>query len=106
MSVTVGLSQVCLTLARSIHHQVICRAKRYLLMKITKRFCQPLVAICLFVSTGSITFVSMAHEGATGIVKERMDRFKANKTSLQAMRQALKQEDWVVLQHEAEQLSA
>ena len=49
--------------------------------------------------------VATAHEGATGIVKERMDRFKASKTSLQTMKQALKSEDWTVLQTEAEQLN-
>jgi cytochrome c556 len=52
-----------------------------------------------------VVSVASAHEGATGVVKERMDRFKASKTSLQTIKQALKTEDWTVLQTEAEQLN-
>ena len=42
-----------------------------------------------------------AHEGATGVVKERMDRFKASKESVKQIKRALKTEDWSVIQQEA-----
>jgi len=45
-----------------------------------------------------------AHEGATGVVKERMDRFKASKESVKQIKRALKTEDWSVIQQEAKDL--
>lgn len=77
----------------------------FLMMSDAMRFCKSWVVWCFSVVIFSIASVSMAHEGATGLVKERMDRFKASKTSLQAMRQALKQKDWRVLQTESGELS-
>ena len=45
-----------------------------------------------------------AHEGATAVVKERMDRFKASKESVKQIKRALKTEDWSVIQQEAKDL--
>ena len=42
-----------------------------------------------------------AHEGARGIVKERMDRFEASKTSVKQIKRALKSQAWTVIQQEA-----
>lgn len=45
-----------------------------------------LIGICfLIVSTHS----AVAHEGATGVVKERMDRFKESKETMKALKGAL-----------------
>ena len=66
-----------------------------------------------FVSTIRITLVSavllgvestQAHEGATGIVKDRMDRFKASKESVKQIKKALKTKDWSAIQKEAKDL--
>ena len=66
-----------------------------------------------FVSTIRITLVSAvllgvegahAHEGATGVVKDRMDRFKASKESVKQIRKALKTKDWSAIQKEANDL--
>ena len=66
-----------------------------------------------FVSTIQITLVSavllgvesaQAHEGATGIVKDRMDRFKASKESVKQIKKALKTKDWSTIQKEANDL--
>lgn len=47
---------------------------------------------------------AQAHEGATGVVKERMDRFKASKESVKQIKRTLKTEDWSVVQQEAKDL--
>ena len=66
-----------------------------------------------FVSTIRITLVSavllgvegaQAHEGATGVVKDRMDRFKASKESVKQIKKALKTKDWSAIQKEANDL--
>ena len=41
---------------------------------------------------------AQAHEGATGVVKDRMDRFKASKESVKQLKKALKTKDWSVIQ--------
>lgn len=46
----------------------------------------------------------IAHEGATGVVKQRMDRFKASKDSVDVIKDALKEADWVGLTTESESL--
>lgn len=66
-----------------------------------------------FVSIIRMTLVSavllaiqgaQAHEGATGVVKDRMDRFKASKESVKHLKKALKTKDWSVIQQEAKDL--
>ena len=43
---------------------------------------------------GSIAVPAVAHKGATGIVKERMDYFDRNKDNLKAIQGYLKKEDY------------
>ena len=66
-----------------------------------------------FVSIIRMTLVSavllsiqgaQAHEGATGVVKDRMDRFKASKESVKQLKKSLKTRDWSVIQQEAKDL--
>ena len=66
-----------------------------------------------FVSIIRMTLVSVvllgiqgaqAHEGATGVVKDRMDRFKASKESVKQLKKSLKTGDWSVIQQEARDL--
>ena len=44
-----------------------------------KRFITACTLICL-------STVSFAHEGAEGVIKERMDRFKENKEAMKAIK--------------------
>tara|TARA_B100000900_G_scaffold387396_1_gene378575 strand:+ start:990 stop:1184 length:195 start_codon:yes stop_codon:yes gene_type:complete len=37
----------------------------------------------------SLSSLSQAHEGATGIIKERIDRFKKNKEAMKAIKRNL-----------------
>jgi len=41
------------------------------------------ITLCLL---GSLAVVTQAHEGAEGVIKERMDRFKENKESMKAIK--------------------
>lgn len=50
------------------------------------------------------SYGAQAHEGATGVVKDRMDRFKASKESVKQLKKALKTKDWSVIQQEAKDL--
>ena len=43
---------------------------------------------------GSVAIPALAHKGAIGIVKERMDYFNRNKDNLKAIRGYLKKEDY------------
>ena len=43
-------------------------------------------------------------QGATGVVKDRMDRFKASKESVKQIKKALKTKDWSAIQKEANDL--
>ena len=47
---------------------------------------------------------AQAHQGATGVVKDRMDRFKASKESVKQIKKALKTKDWNAIQKEANAL--
>lgn len=46
-----------------------------------------------------------AHSGATGIVKDRMDRFKESKGSMKLIRKSIKQDDFSTIANEATQLA-
>jgi len=41
------------------------------------------IALCIL---SSLAIVTQAHEGAEGVIKDRMDRFKANKESMKAIK--------------------
>lgn len=49
---------------------------------------------------------AQAHTGATGVVKERMDNFKASKTSMKAIKKALKKGDFDVVLNETSSIHA
>lgn len=53
---------------------------------------------------GAFSTASFAHEGATGIVKERMDRFKASKESMKLIKAAYAGGDFVTISSEAASL--
>lgn len=55
----------------------------------------------LFISLLSIPTTALAHTGATGIVKERMDHFKESKASIKVLKQALKEQDFKTITKEA-----
>jgi len=55
--------------------------------------------VSLFITSGAL-----AHTGATGIVKERMEGFKAAKTSMKTLKTAVRAEDFDTLTSEAERL--
>ncbi len=66
-----------------------------------------------FVSIIRITFLfavllgirgAQAHDCATGVVKDRMDRIKASKESVKQLKKALKTKEWSVIQQEAKDL--
>jgi len=52
-----------------------------------------LALIFSFVSGVTVSGVSHAHEGATGIVKERMDNFKKSQNNLKAIRRLIRDGD-------------
>jgi len=52
-----------------------------------------LALIFSFVSGVTVSGVSQAHEGATGIVKERMDNFKKSQNNLKAIRRLIRDGD-------------
>ena len=41
------------------------------------------ITVCLLISLSTVT---QGHEGATGVIKERMERFKENKESIKAIK--------------------
>ena len=47
---------------------------------------QKLIIVAVLISIGFICGVAFAHSGATGIVKERMDYFKASQVSLKKIK--------------------
>lgn len=46
----------------------------------------------------SLSSISLAHEGATGIIKERMERFKENKEGMKAIKGNLAKDPTVIAQ--------
>lgn len=53
------------------------------------------IRFCLCFGLGITTLASFAHEGATGVVKERMDRFKASKNTMKTLKSNLDDPDKV-----------
>ena len=61
-----------------------------------------LTTVCLLICISSI---SGAHEGAEGVVKERMDRFKENKSAMKTIKRNLSG-DTVVIAQKASEIEA
>ena len=61
-----------------------------------------LCAIAAFALSLSSPPAALAHKGAMGIVKERMDKFKASEKATKRIKQALSRGDTVVVMAEAE----
>lgn len=53
-----------------------------------------------------LSSTALAHSGASGIVKERMDGFKAAKKSMRTLKTAVRAEDYSTISAEAESLQA
>ena len=53
----------------------------------------------------SLASTAVAHSGATGIVKERMDGFKAAKKSMKTLKSAVRSADFATIAGEAETLN-
>jgi cytochrome c556 len=51
------------------------------------------ITLLVIIGLCSFSLVSFAHDGATGIVKERMDRFSQNQENLKQMKSLLKNGD-------------
>lgn len=60
-----------------------------------------ITSTCLVLSPLSIN----AHTGATGVVKERMDGFKAAKKSMRTLKSAIRSEDFTTIEREASSLA-
>jgi cytochrome c556 len=58
----------------------------------------------LLVIFSATALLSYAHSGATGVVKERMDKFKDSKQSMKVIKNAIKREDLSAIASEAEKL--
>ncbi len=58
------------------------------------------------VSVWALASAAVAHSGATGVVKERMDRFEASKDSAKVLRGAVKSADFAAIEAEAVALNA
>ena len=56
-----------------------------------------------FLLISSIVFITplLAHEGATGIVKERMDKFKMSKKMMQTIHKSIQNEDFETIEKSA-----
>ena len=56
-----------------------------------------------FLLISSIAFITplLAHEGATGIVKERMDKFKMSKKMMQTIHKSIQNEDFETIEKSA-----
>jgi cytochrome c556 len=63
-----------------------------------------ITALTLALST-AIATTALAHTGATGIVKERMDGFKAAKKSMKVLKSAVREADFASIAGEAETLN-
>ena len=64
-----------------------------------------MIAVCLLASFAvdlALPPVALAHKGAMGIVKERMDKFEASEKATKRIKQALSRGDTAVINTEAE----
>ena len=62
------------------------------------------VGLALFAATWSLSPNARAHDGAVGIVKERMDKFKASERATKTIKQAIARGDTARILSEAESL--
>lgn len=62
------------------------------------------ILIVLFGASAAFSPASNAHQGASGIVKERMDRFTEAKNQLQQIKKALRGDDFASVQGTASSL--
>lgn len=53
----------------------------------------------------AVSGVALGHSGATGIVKERMDKFKDAKASIKVLKSAIKKKDFATVTKEAESIN-
>lgn len=69
---------------------------------------KPLIIIAAILTTASVAVPNMlfAHDGATGIVKERMDNFKATQGHLKAIGGLMRSQDYAAIIEHAEQIKA
>ena len=63
-----------------------------------------LVGLAVFAGTLALFSNALAHKGATGIVKERMDRFKDSETATKTIKQAISRSDAERVMTEAQSL--
>jgi len=68
-------------------------------LKLTATVLSVFAALTLSLSS---PLVALAHKGATGIVKERMDKFEASEKATKRIKQALSRGDTAVVMAEAE----
>ena len=63
-----------------------------------------LVGLAVFAGTLTLSSNALAHKGATGIVKERMDRFKDSERATKTIKQAISRSDAERVMTEAQSL--
>ena len=65
-----------------------------------------MIVYIIFLLISSIIYIKplLAHEGAKGIVKERMDKFKMSKKMMQTIHKSIQNEDFVTIEKSATKL--
>jgi cytochrome c556 len=65
-----------------------------------------ILATLLITASATVPGILSAHDGATGIVKERMDNFKATQGHLKAIGGLMRSQDYAAIIEHAEQIKA
>ena len=65
-----------------------------------------ILATLLITASATVPGILSAHDGATGIVKERMDNFKATQGHLKAIGKLMRSQDYAAIIEHAEQIKA
>ncbi|MGB1864100.1 MAG: c-type cytochrome, partial [Candidatus Puniceispirillum sp.] len=65
-----------------------------------------ILATLLITASATAPGILSAHDGATGIVKERMDNFKATQGHLKAIGKLMRSQDYAAIIEHAEQIKA
>ena len=65
-----------------------------------------ILATLLITASATVPRILSAHDGATGIVKERMDNFKATQGHLKAIGKLMRSQDYAAIIEHAEQIKA
>lgn len=65
-----------------------------------------ILATLLITASATVPGILSAHDGATGIVKERMDNFKATQGHLKAIGKFMRSQDYAAIIEHAEQIKA